>query len=304
VKRIAAAVVVAACHASPAPPVPPVPPATCSAAVLPQLAAQHTPNRSKLYVAPLDGTRVGAPVLVTDKTGYVNQPAFTPDGNGLYFTWRPDGGQADLWLHDLRDRSERAVTCTATEEYVAGPLPDGRLTAIRVEADLTKHLVMLAPREQLLFPAVTDLGAYRWVDDHTVALMTAGADGATALAVGDLTTGAVTPIAEHVGGALAVIPGQRAISYVDTSGEHMVLRRADLATHATSELLALPDGTDTVAWLDDGSALAGSGTKLVRATKGGPWQEVADLAGALAGPITRVVVSADHRRLAIVVHVD
>ena len=76
------------------------------------------------------------------------------------------------------------------------------------------------------------------------------------------------------------------------------------ATRATGELLALPEGTDTVAWLDDGSVLAGSGTKLVRATIGGPWHEVADLAGTLAGPITRVVISPDRRRLAIVVHVD
>jgi Tol biopolymer transport system component len=272
--------------------------------VLPQLASVHTPNRSKLYVATLDGTRVGTPSLVTDKTGYVNQPAFTPDSAGLYFTWRPDGGQSDLWLHDLRDRSEHAVTCTSTEEYVATPLPDGRLTAIRVEADLTKHLVILAPHEKVLFPAVANLGAYRWVDDHTVALMTAAPDGTTTLALGDVATGNVERIAEHVGGAIAVLPGQRAISYVDTSGERMTLRRADLATRATTELLELPDGADTVAWLEDGSALAGNGTKLVRATIGDAWKDFADLTGALAGPITRVVVSPDHRRLAIVVHVD
>jgi hypothetical protein len=297
-------VLVAACHATtPSPAAPTATPATCNVAVLPQLASQHTPNRSKLYIAPFDATHVGTPVLVTDKVGYVNQPAFTPDGTGLYFTWRPDGGQSDLWLHDLRSHTERQVTCTSAEEYVAGPLPDGGLTAIRVEPDLTKHLVVLAPREQVLFPAVTNLGAYRWVDDHTVALMTATREGATALALGDVTTGVVAPIADHVGGALAVIPGTRAISYVDTSADHMVLRRADVASRATAELFALPDGTDTVAWLADGSAIAGTGTKLVRHA-GNAWTDIADLAGTLAGPITRVVISPDQRQLAIVVHVE
>lgn len=294
-------ILLAACHAAASSrAAPATAPGACSAAVLPQLASQHTPNRSKLYVASLDGIRVGAPALVTDKAGYVNQPAFTPDGGGLYFTWRPDGGQSDLWLHDLRSHSERAVTCTSTEEYVAGPLPDGRITAIRIEPDLTKHLVVLAPREEVLFPAVTNLGAYRWVDDHTVALMTSTDDGATALVFGDVTTGAIAPIAEHVGGALAVIPGERAISFVDTSGDHMVLRRADLATRTTAELFALPDGTDTVAWLADGSAIAGTGTKIVRYS-GSTWTEIADLSGAVAGPIARIVISANQRQLAIVV---
>src|SRR5689334_22870393 len=109
--RYVALGLLAACHAAPAPA---PPPDQACAPALPLLAKQHTPNSSRLYVAPLviaDSTvHVGAPVLVTTKRGYVNQPAFTADGTGLYFTWRPVGSQADIWLHDLRTGAERAVT--------------------------------------------------------------------------------------------------------------------------------------------------------------------------------------------------
>lgn len=126
---------------------------------------------------------------------------------------------------------------------------------------------------------------------------------ATPATCSDVTTGVVAPIADHVGAALAVIPGTRAISYVDTSADHRVLRRADVASRATAELFALPDGTDTVAWLADESAIAATGTKLVRHA-GNTWTDIADLAGTLAGRITRVVIGPDQRQLAIVVHVE
>jgi hypothetical protein len=47
------------------------------------------------------------------------------DGAALYFTWRPEGGQADIWLHDIATGTERPVTCTSEEEYGATPTPDG-----------------------------------------------------------------------------------------------------------------------------------------------------------------------------------
>jgi len=119
-------------------PTAPAPRVGACAAALPLLAKQHSPNNSKLYVATFDGRAVGAPRLVTAKRGYVNQPVFS--GDGLYFTWRPEGSQADIWFHDLRTNAERAITCSSQEEYGASATPDGHLSVIRVEADLERRL--------------------------------------------------------------------------------------------------------------------------------------------------------------------
>jgi len=272
------------------------------AAPLPLLAKQHSPNNSKLYLATFDGVAVGAPRLATAKRGYVNQPAFA--GDGLYFTWRPEGSQADIWFHDLRTNDERAITCTSEEEYGASATPDHHLSVIRVEPNLDRRLVVLdaagAPA-RTLFPSLAMVGAYRWADEHTVALMVSKPDGSESkLVLGDAGTGAIVPVAEEVGGALAVIPNAHALSYVDMAGERPTLMRLDLATRATTKLVELPDGVDTVAWLGDGSALAGSGNRIVRWKPGAVgWQDIAQLS--LEGPIARVVVSPDERTLAIVV---
>jgi len=294
--------VVAACGAASTPPATPVAP--CQAPVLPKLAAQHTPNRSKLYVASIDHGKVGTPVLVTDKLGYVNQPAFTSDGRGLYFTWRPDGGQSDIWLHDLAGHTERAITCSSEEEYAASEAPDHRLTAIRVEPDLTKHLVALGPPVEKLLPAVTGVGAYRWVDDHTMAVMTVEADGTNHVALADPSKGTLDIIGGPITGAIAVTPDRKAISYVSPEGDMMQLVVTDVATRASKVVRALPDGVDNASWLDDTTVLIGSGTKLMTGGVTGEWRELADLGAALAGPITRIVLAPDRQRVALVVHVD
>jgi hypothetical protein len=299
-------VLLGGCHPAPAP-------AASSeracAAALPQLASQHTPNASSIYVAALavsgDRIDVGAPVLATRKQGYVNQPAFLADGSGVYFTWRPEDSQADIWLRDLRTGDERPVTCSSEEEYVASRSPRGELTVVRVEPDLTRRLVVLGgdgkPR-RTLFPGLSSVASYRWADDHTVALMNGEPDGSFGMALGDVASGRVDTVAHQVRAVLAPIPGTRAVSYVDgTDPEHLKLMSVDLATHETRLLLPLPDEVDSVAWLADGSMLAGRGARILRASVAAPsWREVASLDGKIDGPIARLVVSDDQHRIAIV----
>lgn len=302
----------AACHAAPAPPAPTASNQDACAPALPLLAKQHTPNASRLYLAPISAAsgsvHVGAPVLATTKLGYVNQPAFAADGSGLYFTWRPDGSQADIWFRDAHTGAEHPVTCTSVEEYAAVPVPDG-LVVVRVQADLSRTLVALdrdGHDRAALFPALTNVGAQLWLDATTAVIFDPGPDSSTPsrLIVANAQTGALATAAQDVGAAMAVIPGTRAISYIDNHDEHHpMLMKLDVDTRATSVLMALPEGADNVAWLSDGSVLRGMGTQIMRASPAAPdWQPVADLAGAIAGPIQRVVVHGD--TLAVVVHVE
>jgi hypothetical protein len=301
-----------ACHPevsaeAPIAPTTAVPAAACAPA-LPLLAQQHTPNRTRIYVAPLtvssSAIQLGAPMLATSKQGYVNQPAFAADDNGLYFTWRPEGSQADIWFRDLRSTDEHAITCTSDEEYVASLTPDRHgLSVVHVAPDLSRTLAVLgldgAP-QRTLFPALTSIGAYRWVDDHTVALFVTPPDGSKLL-LGDVSSGGTVSVAEQVGAAIAVIPGTRSISYIDNTGEHASLMSLDLATRVPARLFALPDGVDHIAWLADRSALVVAGTRILRASSASPeWREVADLAGKIDGTLARVVVSDDQRRIALV----
>lgn len=280
----------AACS-TPPPGATPVVAQACAPA-LPLLAKQHTPNATSLYLAPLSiaGAKIsiGSPALATQKTGYVNQPAFA--GDALYFTWRPDGGQSDVYRQD-RD-GEHAVTCTSEEEYAPAVVGD-RVTVIHVAADLATGLATLDGRR--LFPTIDKVGAQVWIDETTVVMFTSGEP--TALVRGDLKTGTTQKLVDNAGPALAVIPGTRAISFIDQSGDQPELKKLVVDTGEVSTIMPLPDDIQQVAWIDDSTLLAGRGTKLVLARPGDEWREVIDPG---LGTIQRVVIAPDHKRIAIV----
>jgi hypothetical protein len=65
-------------------------------------------------------------------------------------------------------------------------------------------------------------------------------------------------------------------------------------------LVAVPAGMDYIAWLG-GTLIGGTGSKLMTWTPGSDgWKEVADLSAQGIGRISRIAVSRDLRRLAIV----
>lgn len=296
-----------ACASAP-PPATPSPTTACAPA-LPLLAQQHTRNVTKLYLAPatLDTTlHLGRPTPATTRTGFVSQPAFSPESTGLYFTWRPDASQADIWYRDLRTAAEHPVTCTSAEEYSARPI-DGGLSVIRVEPDLTRHVVRLTadgrPRDAL-FPAQPNVGAYTWLDPATAALFIPPTPPATetSLVLADTRSNTLTPLVTQLNPGVAVIPDTHDLSYVDHSDpDHLRLMRLDLTTHASSLIAPLPDGVDHITWLPDGSYLACLGTRIFRATPSSPrYTLVADLTGQIDGTLTTITLSPDRRHAALV----
>src|SRR5690349_17822283 len=84
---------------------------------------QATPPSTDIYLAPLrqQGGRwlVGAPVNITNRPGYDNQPSFTPDSRSVLFTSVRGDGQADIYRYDRRTRSTSRLTNTPESEYSA-----------------------------------------------------------------------------------------------------------------------------------------------------------------------------------------
>src|SRR5262249_30293147 len=97
-----------------------------------------------IYVASLQRKSgvltVGAPVNATARAGYDNQPFFTPDCLGFYYTSQR-GTQTDIYRYDLAEQRAVAVVSTPESEYSPTLTPDGRhLSVIRVELDSAQRL--------------------------------------------------------------------------------------------------------------------------------------------------------------------
>jgi hypothetical protein len=94
------------------------------------------PPGNDIWIADLSWTD-GAPTLsnlqnLTARTGYDNQPAFTPDGGTmLYTSGDNETGQTDIWRLDLASGEAAQVTDTPDEsEYSPRIAPNGRMSYI------------------------------------------------------------------------------------------------------------------------------------------------------------------------------
>jgi len=191
------------------------------------LAAGQATSSTDIFLAelrargPRDRVEVGAPVNATHRTGYDNQPFFTPDGRGFLYTSVFDG-QADIWRYDIAAGRSAPVTTTPESEYSATPLPDGSgFSVVRVEADSTQRLWRFdwdGGHPSLILAGVKPVGYHAWGDAQTLALFVLGQPAT--LQVADLRTGTATPVAKDIGRGVQRIPGvdPPAISFVQRLG--------------------------------------------------------------------------------------
>jgi hypothetical protein len=256
----------------------------------------------------LDHVHAGAMVRVTDREGYDNQPWFL-DQDRLLFSSDRAGEQTDVFLFSLSDGEVEAVTRTPESEYSPRDRPSHEsFGVVRVEMDgVTQHLYaypLEGEEPRLLFPDLTDIGYYAWAGPDQVLLFRVGEP--SSLHLGDVETGEVRRIQEHVGRSLQSVPGTEQVSFVDRSDpESWRLRRVDPGTGQVETVAPLPPGAEEHAWISDVTALMGHEGVLYRSTGDpeNPWHPILDLEE-VVGPFSRIAVSPTRAVLRIAVVVE
>jgi hypothetical protein len=247
-------------------------------------------------------TVVGSPRAVTDRDGYDNQPAFTADGRAILYTSIRDG-QADTYRYDLAADRTVQVTRTAESEYSPTPMPGlDRFSVVRVEQDSTQRLWSFAPDgsdPRLLLPTLAPVGYHAWITPEALALFILG-DPPT-LQLAELGRAAAWVGAAGIGRSLQRVPDRSAVSYTRNVGDAWRLESLDLVTGEVRHLARLPAPDGYHVWTPDGALLTAEGTEIYQLDDRGEWRPVADVADHGLGTITRLAVSPDGGRLAIVV---
>lgn len=274
-------------------------------------AASVAPPGTDIWIATLHWEERGPPAIdaptnLTARPGYDNQPYFTPDGSGLWYTAvDEDVGQADIWRYDFAGQRVTRITASSPEsEYSATPLPDGSgISVVRVEADSTQRLWRFdadGSSPSVLVAGVAPVGYQAWADERTVVVFVLG-DPAT-LQRADVVTGATELIASDVGRSIQRIPSSQDVSFVqrrpDGSSTIMRLR------HGSSQpepLIDAVEGGDFHAWAPDGTLLMAHGSIVYAWTPdvSDGWVPVGDFTS-LGLDITRLAVSPDGSQIALV----
>jgi hypothetical protein len=253
---------------------------------------------------------------ISNSPGYDNQPSFTRDGGGVFFTSArggvPQGGtaaQMDIYKYDIGTKAVARVTNTPESEYSATETPDGRyISVIRVEAEKTQRLWKFPLSDgapSLVFEAVKPVGYHVWLDANTVAMFVLG-EPAT-LQVGDVRSGKAEVVATDIGRSLQPVPGG-GISFVQRAGqgEQRTMTVSQLTVQngkpiVTPLTTTAPGATEEfVVWTPDGTLLMAAGGHLHAWRRGEPWRAVADLTSLGLRNVSRLAVSPKGDRIALV----
>lgn len=259
---------------------------------------------SDVYVVEVgpDG-RFGVPVNVTRRPGYDNQPSFTPDGAAFLYTSIRADGQADTYRYDLAARRISRITRTPESEYSPTVMPGGMtFSAVRVEMDSTQRLWRFrldGTDPTIVLQAVKPVGYHAWADDHTVALFVLG--NPSTLQIANLGSGDVQVVAHNIGRSLHPVPGRHAVSFLHRADDETWIKVFDLDTQRTESLVVPLERNEFYAWTPDGALVMGAGSRLYRWREGdADWTQVADLSGSGVTGISRIAVSPDGSRWAVV----
>jgi arylsulfatase A-like enzyme len=242
---------------------------------------------------------------LTDRSGYDNQPAFEPGNRSLLYTSARDGRQSDIYRYDIGTDASRQVTQTRASEFSATPLPSGDgFSSIHESATgqlLWRYGLDGASLGGIL-EHVQPVGYHAWGDDNQVLMFVLGGNGRPAsLQLGDLRDGSARIVAENPGRSLHKVPGRHAASFVrKVADDEWWIEVLDLDSGEVTRLLRTRPRREDYAWTRDGRLVQGDGSKLYVSRPGEAWVEFADLASSGVVGISRIAISDDGTRIAIV----
>lgn len=273
------------------------------------LARQTQPPSTDIFVVDLqrrEGRLVfSAPVNITNRDGYDNQPYFLPDGESLLFTSIREGSLPDIYRYNFRDHSTVQVTKTPEGEYSPTLMRGGRtFSVIRVEADQTQRLWKFpidGGKPSLVLEDVKPVGYHAWIDDNTLALFILGRPATLQLA--DVRTGKAEIIESNIGRSLHKHPLRESVTFVHkVSDSEWFIKELDIKTRKIQTIIKTLSGSEDYVWTPDGVILSGKGSKLFKfdPAKDRDWQEAADFSNAGLKNITRLAISARADKVAIV----
>ena len=265
------------------------------------------------------GLSVSGLERATDRDAYDNQPSFLLDGSAILHTAALDRRQTEIMrlggpgagTGAASGGSERLTRTEAASEFSALQIPGqdafSAIHEIRGRQYLWRYDLAGASIGPI-FATAEPVGYHAWANERVVAMFILG--NPPTLQVGDAVSGEIRVVAERPGRSIHRIPGTEEISFVrKVSDEEWWIERLDPAGDATARIARTLPGREDYAWTPEGEILMGDGARLfawspaaegAAAAEGAGWTEIADFSERGVEGITRLAVSPDGARIALV----
>ncbi len=241
------------------------------------------------------------PLNISNNPGYDNQPTFWSEGNSILYARTVDG-QTEIARYFIGSGKTVIVSKTLQgSEYSPTPTPDGRISSIRLDTTGLQLLYAydLKGGSEVLVEDLV-IGYHTWLDKTRLAAFVLGEPNT--LQIIDTKNGSSKIVAASIGRSLHRIPDSREMSYVDKSGENWVIKALNPKNGKERGIVGTKEGAEDYCWTPGGELLLGQNTLLWAWNPVQGWRQVIDVSTYGLQGITRVAVSPDGDKLALVVN--
>lgn len=247
------------------------------------------------------GLRLSNPVNISDNEGYDNQPSFWPDGQSLIYARTVDG-QTEIARYFIDTGKTEIITNTLQgSEYSPTPMPDGRISSIRLDTTGLQLLYAydLNGKEEVLVEESV-IGYHAWINETDIVAFVLGEP--MTMQIIDTQTDENLVVEDSIGRSLHKIPNTERFSYVDKSSEKWAIKSMNPKTGQTDLLIDTKENAEDYCWTPDGRIVMGQDNVLWMWNGRDKWFKCSDLGDfGLTGSISRVTISPDGKQMAVVV---
>ncbi|TCK68897.1 hypothetical protein DFQ05_0407 [Winogradskyella wandonensis] len=191
---------------------------------------------------------------ISNNKGYDNQPSFYNDNLVSFVSTKK--GQTDIAFYHLNKQIVSFANSTPNGgEYSPLKIPNSKdISAVRLDNDGKQRLYRYDFRTGESTELVKDLvvAYYTWYDESTIVAAVIEESGLN-LYVIDVNTGKRRRDAINVGRSFHKIPNSKLVSFVEKRDDKWTLKSLNPITSETRDIIELPNKTEDICWLIDGS---------------------------------------------------
>lgn len=240
---------------------------------------------------------------ISNNEGYDNQPSFLDDNYVLFASTR--NGQTDIVKYNISYDSKIFINHTEGGEYSPLKIPNqNAVSAIRLDPDGKQFLYKynLKNGESTILIDDVIIGYHVWFNDNTI-VSSVLEEGGLSLYTNNTKENKSYLQQTNIGRSLHNIPNTDLISYISKEDSNTwEIKSLHPMSGITKSIATTIDKAEDMCWLPNGTIVMGKDDKIYTYTplKSVDWREVASLESYNIKNISRLAVSPDGKKIAIV----
>lgn len=264
----------------------------------------------EIYVAYIGGDEqrgymVSEPWNITRTPGYDNQPSFVPGQDVVLYSAIRDGVQSDVFAYLLPYGPEVQLTASEESEFSPELMPNGRISAVRVEKNEAQRLWQLKPGKKWarpLFRDIYQIGYYARLGEENYCFFVLPEPFTLQLADGKKSSPVV--LDRNIGRSLKPVPGKNSFAFINKQdSSEWVIKEYDPLNKRFDRITSIHPGPEDMAWGPGNNLFMAKGSSIYYFDYKGEekWYHLFDFGPFGIKDIYRISFSADGNWMAFVV---